>query len=75
VQEARSGFSMATGQLNAVSPLGTLERGYAIVQDVDTGKVLRDTAGIMVGDRIQAILAKGLIEAVVKTVSKKTSTS
>ena len=74
LQEARSRFSIATGQLNAVSPLGTLERGYAIVQDGDTGKVLRDTVGIMVGDRIQARLAKGQIDAVVKTVSTKTST-
>jgi len=69
VQTARTQFSIATGELNAVSPLATLERGYAIVQTADTARVLRDTAGVKAGDRIQARLAKGLIEAVVDTVT------
>jgi len=45
-----------------VSPLATLERGYAIVTDAD-GKVLRDSAVLQPGDRITARLARGRAEA------------
>jgi exodeoxyribonuclease VII large subunit len=74
LQAARTRFAMASGELNAVSPLGTLERGYAIIQDTETGKVLKDTVDIKAGDRIQARIATGLIDAIVEAV-KKTSKS
>jgi exodeoxyribonuclease VII large subunit len=74
LQAARTRFAMASGELNAVSPLRTLERGYAIIQDTGTGRVLKDTVDIKAGDRIQARLATGLIDAIVEAV-KKTSKS
>jgi len=69
VQSAQTRFSILTGELNAVSPLATLERGYAIVQTSDKATVLRDASDVKTGDRIQARLAKGMIDAVVDTVS------
>lgn len=75
LQAARTRFSMASGELNAVSPLATLERGYAIIQDTETGRVLKNTVDIKAGDRIQARLAKGLIDAIVEAVSNKTGKS
>ncbi|MCE5232960.1 MAG: exodeoxyribonuclease VII large subunit [Mizugakiibacter sp.] len=44
--------------LNAVSPLATLERGYAILFDAE-GRVLRSTAAAAPGDAVRARLADG----------------
>jgi len=44
--------------LHAVSPLATLERGYAILFD-DAGRVLRSVAATKTGDRLTARLADG----------------
>jgi exodeoxyribonuclease VII large subunit len=68
LQAAQTRFSIVAGALNAVSPLATLERGYAIVQTAEKGQVLRDTANIKAGDRIEARLAKGQINATVDSV-------
>jgi exodeoxyribonuclease VII large subunit len=48
--------------LNAVSPLATLDRGYAIVMD-EHGKILRDAADAADGEIIEARLAAGRIRA------------
>jgi exodeoxyribonuclease VII large subunit len=48
--------------LNAVSPLATLERGYAIVS-VAGGEILRDAADVEPGTIIEARLAQGTIRA------------
>jgi exodeoxyribonuclease VII large subunit len=45
-----------------VSPLATLDRGYAIVSD-PAGHVLQDAALLGVGDRIDARLARGRFSA------------
>jgi exodeoxyribonuclease VII large subunit len=48
----------AARALHAVSPLATLERGYAIVFDAD-GQVLRSAKGVAVGTPLRARLADG----------------
>jgi exodeoxyribonuclease VII large subunit len=65
---ARQRCELAARALQAVSPLATLERGYAIVTDA-TGRVLQDAAASAPGDRISARLARGRIEARVEQVS------
>ena len=47
--------------LHAVSPLATLERGYAIVEDAGTGKVLTRAGDAQVGSDVRARLAEGEI--------------
>jgi exodeoxyribonuclease VII large subunit len=47
--------------LHAVSPLATLERGYAIVQERDTNRVVRSTAQVGEDTRLTARLADGVI--------------
>jgi exodeoxyribonuclease VII large subunit len=49
----------AGGTLDAVSPLATLARGYAIVQQHPAGTLLRDAAAAAPGQWIQARLARG----------------
>jgi len=51
--------------LNAVSPLATLERGYAIVS-AEGGEILRDAAHAEPGTLIEARLARGTIRAKVE---------
>jgi len=65
---ARQRFELAARALHAVSPLATLERGYAIVTDA-AGHVLQDAAATAPGARITARLARGRIEARVEQIS------
>jgi exodeoxyribonuclease VII large subunit len=51
--------------LNAVSPLATLQRGYAIVS-LEGGVILRDAADAAPGTVIEARLAKGKVRAKVE---------
>lgn len=48
--------------LNAVSPLATLERGYAIVTN-ERGEILRDAANVAPGTMVEVRLAKGRFRA------------
>jgi len=54
--------------LNAVSPLATLERGYAIVS-VEDGEILRNAAHVKPGTIIEARLAQGRVRAKVEGTS------
>jgi exodeoxyribonuclease VII large subunit len=57
--------------LHAVSPLATLDRGYAIVMD-EEGKALIDATEVKSGDEIRARLSKGeLVATVTKVVEKQ----
>jgi exodeoxyribonuclease VII large subunit len=47
--------------LNAVSPLATLERGYAILLDPASGRVIRSTADAAPGQRVDARLVDGTL--------------
>jgi exodeoxyribonuclease VII large subunit len=62
---ARERLSPLVRTLNAVSPLATLERGYAIVSGSD-GIILRDAADAAPGSLIEARLARGKIRAKVE---------
>jgi exodeoxyribonuclease VII large subunit len=59
---ARAQMEPLLRALNAVSPLATLERGYAIVRGPG-GEVLRSTATLSEGDAIEAQLGAGTFAA------------
>ncbi len=61
-------LAVLSGRLHTVSPLGTLQRGYAIVQDAE-GQVVREAARLKAGDAITARVADGVIEATVRAVA------
>jgi exodeoxyribonuclease VII large subunit len=48
-----------------LSPLRTLERGYAIVFAPTDGKVVRDAASLSPGDQIRIQFSRGKARAVV----------
>ncbi len=56
---------LAARTLDSVSPLATLDRGYAIVSDDETGRILTDAAKIRPGSDIRAQLAHGTLQATV----------
>jgi exodeoxyribonuclease VII large subunit len=58
LQDGRERLGLAAASLDALSPLGVLQRGYAIAQDA-SGKLVRDAASVNVGDEISVRLAKG----------------
>src|SRR5215469_6499096 len=65
ILRCRSRLDQLTGQLQALSPVAILDRGYALVFDAK-GKLLKDAARVEPGDEISARLAKGSIKATVK---------
>ena len=60
----RGTLNQLTGQLEALSPLAILDRGYALVFD-SSGALLKDAARVKAGDEISARLAKGSLNATV----------
>jgi exodeoxyribonuclease VII large subunit len=58
LERERHALQQAARTLHAVSPLATLERGYAILFD-DQGKVVRATTDVSEGDDLRARLADG----------------
>jgi exodeoxyribonuclease VII large subunit len=56
--------------LNAVSPLATLNRGYAIVQKYDNQQIVRDAGQLVSGDEVLARFSKGQAKCTVNEVFK-----
>jgi exodeoxyribonuclease VII large subunit len=63
--QRRSKLDQLSGQLEALSPLAILERGYALVFDA-SGKLVKDAAQLGQGDEISATLARGTFTATIK---------
>jgi exodeoxyribonuclease VII large subunit len=63
LSRSRDRLSGTVRALNAVSPLATLERGYAIVTRVPDGRVVTDAADVEAGNEIEARLARGRLRA------------
>jgi exodeoxyribonuclease VII large subunit len=63
-------LNQLTVQLEALSPLAILDRGYALVFD-SSGVLLKDAAQVRVGDEISARLAKGTVNATVSQRKQK----
>ncbi len=75
---SQSRLDQLASQLQALSPVAILERGYALVFDSRGnllknagGNLLKNAAQVKVGDEISARLAKGSVTATVKKSSSK----
>ena len=64
LERSRNRLGASASTLNAVSPLRTLERGYAIVTD-DNGHVVQSFDAVATGDTIHARLHQGNVTATV----------
>jgi exodeoxyribonuclease VII large subunit len=64
IERAERSLAEVTGQLRALSPKRTLERGYAIAQNAD-GHVLRGVADAEAGDHLLLTLSDGSLSTTV----------
>jgi exodeoxyribonuclease VII large subunit len=67
LDDARAQLEVAVASLDALSPLGVLGRGYALVQDA-RGRLVRSNRRVRVGDELRVRLAEGAIECRVEGV-------
>lgn len=70
LQDGRARLGLAAASLDALSPLGVLQRGYAIAQDA-SGKLVCDAAAVNVGDEVSVRLAKGKLNTRVMTTEQE----
>jgi exodeoxyribonuclease VII large subunit len=63
-------LSAATQSLQTISPLATLQRGYAIIQNPQTQQIIRETTDVARGDKIIAKLANGTLDCRVENIHK-----
>jgi exodeoxyribonuclease VII large subunit len=68
VERKRAALEKSAAKLVALSPVQTLERGYAIVR-TDSGDVVTSTTGVSTGARVDVTLADGGFGARVEEVS------
>jgi exodeoxyribonuclease VII large subunit len=59
--EKRRRLELACRSLDTISPLATLQRGYAIVSQLPERRILRQAASVKAGDRLEARLAEGTL--------------
>jgi exodeoxyribonuclease VII large subunit len=68
-QARRARLATAAARLDALSPLAVLGRGYALARG-PRGELLRDAAQVAPGDEVALTLARGELEAVVRSVRR-----
>ncbi|MEN8212991.1 MAG: exodeoxyribonuclease VII large subunit [Pseudomonadota bacterium] len=68
LQQRQRQLGGITRELNAISPLATLERGYAITLD-SSGAVVTDSSSLSVDDQVNIRLAKGELECRVEEIN------
>ena len=61
------------GRLHGLSPLAILDRGYAILETMPGGQVIRDAGQVSVGEQILARLAGGRLRCTVEEVRREPS--
>lgn len=71
LRQRQQRLAVLTGQLDVLSPLAVLGRGYAIARHSETGEIIRDSCQVMAGERLQLQLAKGELAVIVKDSSEK----
>jgi len=74
LQHRRSRLDGLERQLQSLSPLGVLNRGYALVYD-ESGALVRDAARIQPKQKLIMRVAKGSIESSVMKVTPETETT
>ncbi len=62
--EKKQDFELRVSQLDGLSPLNTLKRGFSVAK-TDDGNVIRNVADVKNGDNISVIVSDGEIKAVV----------
>jgi len=67
VERAHSRLDAAQARLAALSPLGVLGRGYAVLCDAETRRVVRSVHEVHAGQQVDVLLADGRLHATVES--------
>lgn len=68
VERKQRALAAAAAKLDALSPLATLARGYAVARRADTGRIVRRAAHVAPGDPLTLRLYDAELDAVVERV-------
>ena len=71
LQQFNSELSNLSRTLDAVSPLASLNRGYAIVNKLENNELVRDARQLSIGDTILTRFARGQTQSTVNKIIKK----
>ncbi len=63
LQNLQGKLHQTTGVLEALNPFGVLDRGYAIVRNVRTGGIVKDSNSLAVKEKIKVQFFKGGVDA------------
>ena len=72
LEQRRRAFGIAVGKLEAMSPLGVLQRGYSLARKTD-GTVVTDAAQVAPGEHVNVRLARGELDVVVQSSGRTNS--
>jgi exodeoxyribonuclease VII large subunit len=67
MQSDRARLGVASGKIDALSPLGILQRGFSLCRD-SKGLIIKDAAGVSPGDEVRVTLASGELDCRVEDV-------
>ena len=65
IRSNQNRLQLVSQSLHSVSPLGTLDRGYAIVSEASTKKIITNPNSVKIKSKLEIMLAKGRITATV----------
>ncbi|MFI3218011.1 MAG: exodeoxyribonuclease VII large subunit [Methylococcales bacterium] len=73
LKQCQQRLATASQTLHAVSPLATLNRGYALTINPNSGQIIRSTSQLKQGDIVETRLAQGSFSSEIKTITLKKS--
>ena len=68
LEREQAALASLAGRQEALSPLAVLDRGYALVRDAASGRIVRDASATAPGDRLAVRVARGRLTATVDDV-------
>jgi exodeoxyribonuclease VII large subunit len=71
LKQLRQRLTASSQTLHAVSPLATLNRGYALTIEPCSGQIIRATTQLKLGDVLETRLAQGRFLSAVKTINQE----
>ena len=73
IHDRQRRFARMAGQLQSLSPLAVLERGYTITQDASSGNVIRSSRQLRVGQEIATRFAQDVATSTITSIDRQRS--
>lgn len=66
IERYRSSSMQAISKIDALSPLKTLVRGYSVVENIDTNKIIKSVKDVKKDDKLNLTLTDGKVKVIVE---------